>query len=152
MITDLYSKAQESPKLLLKRVGSFTITNLVGKNAVRSDLPDHFMIHQVVHVIRTTLYVEQPDDVSQPFISRPEPIPLIHGEEHVAQKIFAHRKRGRVFQFVTLMKDDLDHDATWELKGDFVDSDGTVTGNWHEDIVHDNSLFENYRSTKFKLR
>ncbi len=142
LFTDLYSKSQESPKLSSKRVGPFTITKLIGKNAVRLDLPDHFKIHPVVHVIHTTPFVEQPEDISQPVIPRPQPVPTVDGEEHVVDKVLAHRKRGRGYQFLTQMKGEPDHDATWQPTRDFVDNDGTVTEVWHDYIVENNILPE----------
>ena len=142
LFSDAYSKSQESEKLSSKRVGPFTVTMLIGKNAVKLELPAHFKIHPVVHVIHTTPYVEQPADVHLPVQARPEPIPTVHGEEHIVGKILSHRKRGRGYQFLTLMKGEPEHDATWQPTRDFVDSDGTVTDVWHDYIVRHNLLPE----------
>ena len=57
-------------------------------------------------------------------------------------KILSHRKRGRGYQFLTLMKGDPDHDAVWQPTRDFVDSDGTVTDVWHKYIVENHLLPE----------
>lgn len=149
LFTDLYSKSQEPLKLSSKRVGPFIITKLIGKNAVRLDPPDHLKTHPIVHVLYTTPYVE-PEDLSQPLISRPEPIPTAHVEENIVDKIFAHRRRGRGNQFLTLLRGEPDHDATWQPTRDFVDGDRTVTGVWYEYIVHNNILSEYHRDIKFK--
>jgi hypothetical protein len=60
LFPDAFSRAQSSDKLTAKRYGPFVIQELVGKDAVRSELPDHLKIHPVVHVIHTTPYRSQP--------------------------------------------------------------------------------------------
>ena len=86
LFTDAYSKSQDSDKLSAKRYGPFVVTEIIGRNAVRLDLPSHFRIHPVVHVIHTTPYVEQPRDIAHPVPSRPEPVPTVQGEEHVVDQ------------------------------------------------------------------
>ena len=134
LFTDAYSKSQESEKLGAKRFGPFVVNEVIGRNAVRLELPDHFKIHPVVHVIHTTPFVEQPRDIAQPVEHRPLPVPTIEGDEHVVAEILKHRPRGRGFQFLTLMKGAPRHDATWQPTKDFVDRDGTVTKVWQEYI------------------
>ena len=58
LFNDAYSKSQESEKLSAKRFGPFKVVELIGRNAVRLELPDHFKIHPVVHVIHTTPFKE----------------------------------------------------------------------------------------------
>jgi hypothetical protein len=43
LFSDNYSRAQSSDKLTAKRYGPFVIRKLVGKNAVRLELPDHLL-------------------------------------------------------------------------------------------------------------
>ena len=129
---DAYSKSQESDKLTSRRVGPFKVKELIGKNAVRLDLPEHFKIHPVVHVSHTVPFVEQPREIGQAVQQRPEPIPTVQGEEYVVDKILKHRKRGRGYQVLTLMKGEPQHDAKWQPSSDFVDKDGTVTDVWLE--------------------
>jgi len=93
LFTDLYSKSQKSSKLTSRRVGPFIIKELIGKNALRLELPDHFKIHPVVHLSHTIPYVEQPSDISAHVPTRPEPIPMITGDEFEVDKILKHRKR-----------------------------------------------------------
>ena len=113
---------------------------LIGRNAVRLELPSHLKIHPVVHVVHTTPFVEQPSDIGKPVTEQPAPVPTVHGHEHVVDKILQHRPRGRGFQFLTLMKGTPLHDAEWQPTRDFVDSDGTVTNVWQEYIRQNNIL------------
>lgn len=62
----------------------------------------------------------------------PSTISIVQGDEQVAEKVPSHRKRGRKFQFVTLMNVESLHDATWQLATDFVDQDDTVKVMWHK--------------------
>ena len=131
---DAYSKSQQSDKLSSRRVGPFIVKELIGKNAVRLELPEHFKIHPVVHVSHTMPFVEQPSEIAQHVQPRPEPIPTVEGKEYTVDKILNHRKRGRGYQFLTLMKGEPHHDAKWQPTSDFVDKDGTVTDVWLEYI------------------
>lgn len=143
LFIDAYSKSQESEKLSAKRFGPFIVKELIGRNAVRLELPDHFKIHPVVHVIHTTPYVEQPKDIAKPVETRPLPVPAVEGDEHVVEGILKHRPRGRGFQFLTLMKGAPLHDATWQPTKDFVDKDGTVTKVW-KDYVKEKNILQQY--------
>ena len=127
LFKDAYSKSQVSDKLTSKRFGPFSVTRLVGKNAVELELPSHFKIHKVVNIMHTVPYHEQPDDIGVILPSRPDPVPTVDGEEFVVDKILQHRKRGRGFQFLTLMKGSPTHDAEWQPARDFIDKDGTMT-------------------------
>ena len=81
LFMDEYSISQESSKLKAKRFGPFRIVELVGKNAVKPELPDHLLINPVVHVIHTTPHFDQPSDISSPIPVRPTPIPTAVGPE-----------------------------------------------------------------------
>jgi hypothetical protein len=78
---DAYSRSQESAKLTVKRFGPFEIVALIGKNAVRLELPDHLRIHPVFHVIHTKPHYEQPLDISSFVPVRPTPVPTALGPE-----------------------------------------------------------------------
>jgi hypothetical protein len=127
LFTDVCSKSQESNKLSVKRFGPFTIVALIGKNAVKIDLPEHLKIHPVVHVIHTTRHHAQLADTSSPVPVRPAPVATESGPEYEVEYILAHRPRGRGYQFLTLMKGDPLHDAEWQPARDFIDADGTMT-------------------------
>lgn len=47
------------------------------------DLPDYFKIHPVLHVLFTTLFIKQLEDVSLSIPMEPAHISSIHGDEHV---------------------------------------------------------------------
>jgi len=134
LFTDAYYKSQKSEKLSARRFGPFEVRNLVGKNAVKLDLPPHLKIHPVVHVSHTVPFVEQPKDIAIPRAQKPAPVPAVDGVEHVVDQILSHRKRGRGYQFLTLMIGDPTNDATWQPTKDFLDKDGTVTKIWQEYI------------------
>ena len=76
-------------------------------------LPDHVKIHDVINVMHTVPFSEQEKDISSLVIIRPDPIPTIEGDKYVVEKILAHRKRGRGYQFLTLWKGYPDHEAQW---------------------------------------
>ena len=126
LFKDAYSKSQESDKLSAKRFGPFTITRLIGKNAVELELPSHLRIHNVVNVMHTVPYCEQPKDIGIEISRRPDPVPAPEGEEYVVDNILKHRRRVRGFQFLTLMKGSPSHDAEWQPAKDLVDKDGKI--------------------------
>lgn len=136
LFKDAVSKSQSSDKLGSRRFGPFTVVELVGKNAVRLDLPSNMRLHPVVHVSHTTPYKTQPPELSQPVTPRPEPVPDESGDLlFEVERILAHRKRGRGFQWLTLMKGTPQHEAEWQPTRDFVDEDGTLTAAFREYIV-----------------
>eukprot|EP00171_Calliarthron_tuberculosum_P001356 IDg1356t1 len=59
VFTDAVSKLQGSRKLRVKRYGPFTVLKLIGKNAVRLDLPAQARVHPVVHVEHTSPHFNQ---------------------------------------------------------------------------------------------
>lgn len=130
LFKDAYSKSQVSDKLSAKRFGPFKVLELIGKNAVRLELPDHVKIHEVVNVMHTVPYHKQPVDISGSVVDKPDPVPAVEGTEFVVDKILSHRKRGRGYQFLTLMKGDPTHEAEWQPMRDFIDKDGTMNENF----------------------
>ncbi len=113
---------------------------LVGKNAVMVGLSNHFKIHDVVHIVHTTPYHEQPSDISAPVKKRADPVPAVGGEEYIVESILNHRKRGKGYQFLTLMKGSPTYDAEWQPSRDFIDKDGTITDVFLEYIKKKNIL------------
>ena len=134
LFKDAYSKSQASEKLSAKRFGPFKVTKLVGKNAVELELPDHVKIHKVVNISHTTPYCEQPEEISKIISQRPDPVPTTQGEEYLVDSILKHRKRGRGYQFLTLMKKIPTHDAEWQPTKYFVDKDGTINDKFYKYI------------------
>ena len=138
---DAYSKSQQSKKLTAKRFGPFCgHRELVGKNAVRLKLPDHFRNHPVVHVIHITLFFEQPSEIAALLPGRPELVPAIDGNEYIVEEILAHRKKGRGYQFLTIWKRYPSHDASWQPTTDFAYRDGSLNDAWHKYIKKEGLL------------
>lgn len=144
LFRDAYAQSQKSQKLTSKRFGPFKVTRLIGRNAVELDLPDHVKIHKVVNISHTVPHYEQPSDISQPVQSRPEPVPMIEGEEYVVDRILNHRKRGRGYQFLTLMKGSQEYDAEWQPARDFIDTDGTINDKFLAYIKSKNIMKEHW--------
>ena len=135
LFRDSYSKSQESDKLSAKRFGPFTVTGLVGRNAVKLELPTQVKIHDVVNVVHTVPYKEQSTEISAPVVPKPDPVPGAGGEEeyHV-EEILKHRKRGKGYQFITTWKGYPSHDAEWEPSRNFIEKDGTMNQKFYEYI------------------
>lgn len=81
------------------------------------------MIHSVIHESHTTPYVEQHRDIGRLLSKTPASILAGEGDEHVMEKILAHRRKMKGYQFPTLMKWDPFHDALCQKFSDFVESD-----------------------------
>ena len=81
-------------------------------------------------------YHEQLGDISM----KREPVqaPTIDEQGHAnfeVEEILAHRKKGKGYQWLSLMKGDPRHDAEWQPTRDFIDDDGTITAKFHTYIV-----------------
>lgn len=63
-----------------KRAGSLVVTELICENALQLELPDHFMIHPVVHMIHTTPCIAQTEYIVKDKHECPELIPTVQGE------------------------------------------------------------------------
>ena len=141
LFRDSYAKAQESSKLSARRFGPFRILELVGKNAVRLDFPSNIRTYPVVHVSHTKPNRAQPTDIGQPTRSTPLPVEESSaGSLYKVDRILAHRKRGRGYQWLTLLETSNTHDAQWQPTRDFVNVDGTLTKAFREYIVDNNLL------------
>lgn len=132
---------KESAKLGAKRFGPFKILELVGKNAVRLELPDCARIHPTFHVEHTCPYRTQPDDICTLGGERPEPVIWEDGDvQCVLEAILSHRKRVQGFHFLTDMKGAPREEAEWQPVSDFVDADGTTTAVFLEYIKRNDLL------------
>ena len=140
LFKDAISRTQASDKLGARRFGPFEITELVGRNAIRLALPAHIRIHPVWNIAHNIPYRQQPSDICQPFPTLPVPVTSAGGDSFVVDKILGHRKRGRGYQWLTLMKDAPQHDAQWQPTKDFVDNDGTLTKAFHDYLIAHNLL------------
>ena len=79
------------------------MVELVKKNHIKLELPDHLRIHPVVHIIQTTHHFDQPSDILSSIPVRPTPVPTALGPEYEVESTLAHRRRGHGFQFSKLM-------------------------------------------------
>jgi len=120
------------------------VIRLIGKNAVELDLPAHVKIHKVVNVSHTVPYFDQPNDIRQPVKPKPEPVPMIEGDEYFVEKILNHRKRGRGYQFLTHMEGLPEHEAEWQPTRDFIDTDGTMNDKFLSYIKSKNIMQEKW--------
>lgn len=132
--TAAYSRPQASDELPANREWPFQVIQIFGRNAVKLQLPAHFQNHPVVHVSHTTPYVSQLVDIRADLVERLEPVPAVDRAEQYVESILKHRKRGKGYHFLTLMKGCPTHDAEWQPTSDFVDQDGTVTDVWQRYI------------------
>lgn len=139
--TDIVYRSQLSKKLGARRFGPFRILELVGKNAVRLDLPTSIRAHNVVHVEHTKPHVTQPPDIS----TERTPKAQLHFDEHGDQvieigAILGHKRKSNTFYFLALPANSPTHDASWQPLKDFVDDDGTITAALHCYIVRNGIL------------
>jgi hypothetical protein len=58
---------------------------------------------------------------------RPTSVPTALGHEYEVDSISVHRRRGRGYQFLILVKGDPIHDAEWQPERESTDPDGTMT-------------------------
>lgn len=139
--TDSASSVQKSKKLGVKRYGPFRIIELIGKNAVRLDLPSNIQVHPVVHVEHTARVQHQPSNISQETPPRPAPIPQDDGTSLIeVDRILHHRKRGKGYQWLAAYTGAPLHEARWQPTSDFLDPDGTITKAFHDYITQNGLL------------
>jgi RNase H-like domain found in reverse transcriptase/Reverse transcriptase (RNA-dependent DNA polymerase)/Integrase zinc binding domain/Chromo (CHRromatin Organisation MOdifier) domain/Retroviral aspartyl protease/Integrase core domain len=85
---NLRVKGKGRKKLFPKFVGPFTVTEMVGPNAARLDLPTNWRIHDVFHVSLLKPYKHRPG------ARIPPPPQIIDGEPYYkVERILAHRDR-----------------------------------------------------------
>lgn len=126
VLLDAYSRNRPSAKLQDKRLGPFKIIALIGKNALKLELPAAIRAHPVINVSFTRPYFRQPPDLSKPKPDPPPPVILPSGPEEYVERILRHRRRGKGWQFLVQWLHKPSHDATWEPLRNLRDPDGTV--------------------------
>jgi len=108
------STERQSRKLDWKRLGPFTITERLGTQAYRLNLPKTMKIHPVFHVVLLEPYKQS--DI--PGRTRPPPPPIrIEGEvEYEVKEILKSKidKHNGVLQYLVKWKGCPDTDNTWE--------------------------------------
>ena len=141
LFTDVIAKAQRSKKLHARRFGPFEVRELIGKNAIRLDLPPSVKIHPVVHVLNTTPCYDQSEDVSQPVLPRPDPVPDAEGNLlFQVRYILKLQKRVGQYHFLTLLEGMPCHEAQWQPTRDFVDDDRTLGERFLDNIKEHGTL------------
>lgn len=75
------SSVRPSPKLCVRRVGPFRVTEMLGKNAVRVTMPSHIQIHPAIHVEQTARVHSQQPAISTPYEPPAEPFVDKNDEE-----------------------------------------------------------------------
>lgn len=143
LLQDAYTKERPSMKLSARRFGPFPILRLIGKNAVELDLPAYLKTHRVIHVSFTRPYRAKPTRLQDEVpIQAEKPMHVDQSGEalYIVEKILSHRRRGRGYQFLTLLKGTPQHDAEWQPVRDFVDSDGTMNQEFDKYIKQNNIL------------
>lgn len=140
LFRDSIARSQVSNKLSPRCYGPFNILELIGKNALRLELPSNIRIHPVVHVEHTKPYIPADSIIGNQSELKLTPV-LGEGDEqeYEVERILAHRSRGKGLQFLTLLKNSPRHEAEWQPSRDFIDSDGTLTNKFRDYIV-ENSL------------
>lgn len=141
LFRDSYINAQNSLKLLDPPFGPFRILELMRKHSVRLEFPGHIRTYPVVPVSHTKPHREQPEEIGQ--LSRQTPVPVQESPEGLlydVDRILAHRKRGRGYQWLTLFENSNTHDAQWQPTRDFIDADATLTKAFHDFILRHNLL------------
>ena len=126
--TDSKSLRAPSRKLGVQKLGPFRVEKLVGRNAVQINLPKRSRAHNVVHVEHTARVHQQPVDLQAIDAPPTQTLQLVdQNPEFVVKAVLGHRRKGRGYQWLTLMEGDSEEDAEWQPTSDFIDSDGTVT-------------------------
>lgn len=115
--------------------GTFVVKMLVRKmQSSWSWLPHPLKIYPVLHVIHTILFHEHPIEIELPMPPATDSGHAAGGEDYVVSAILNHRKRGRVYQFLALMKGSRTHNAEWQPSRDFIDKDRTINEKFLEHI------------------
>ena len=134
---DFIAKVQTSAKLGARRFGPFEVIKTVGKNAVQLKLPDGARIHPVLHIEHTRPHRSQPEDIAAARPPKPRAVKWKNHElQYVVEEIMSHRRRGRKYQFLILMKNAPRHDAAWQPVSDFVDEDAIFVGTITEVLLN----------------
>lgn len=124
---DHYTRTRPSPKLGARRIGPFSIVELIGKNAVRLDLPDTMRIHPVINVSHTVPFHDQPEEICAEYTDPPPP-PFLgpKGLEYDIANILGHRIVRNTYQFLVEWQGYPSSEASWEPTDHFVYEDNSV--------------------------
>ena len=90
--------------------------------------------------MHTVPYYERPIEIAAPVVQRPDPVPTVEGNEYLVDKILKHGKRGRGYQFLTIMKGAPTHDAEWQPSCDCYHTNGTINEEFLNYVKKNNIL------------
>lgn len=121
-----YSSIQEHCKLQARYLGPFKIIELIGRNAIRCDLPHHLQAHRVDNVPHTRVYVDQDTDFSSQVMPEPVIVELPTGPEQFLESILRPRWQRNRIQFIVKWKEKPTHEVSWEPLKNLMDGKGTV--------------------------
>lgn len=127
LFADVSLTARPSQKLTVHKVGSFKLTKLVGRKAVKILLPVGTTIHLIIHTEHTLRVHKQPIDKSEPL--EPQRQPIIDDNKKCLMKIsiiLSHRQRRKRWQFLTRKKNSPEHEAEWKPLMDFLDDNRPI--------------------------
>lgn len=102
-------------------------------------------VHPVIHLLRTTLYVKQPEGISPAVAKRPNLVPTTEGNWHVVDRIMSYRDRRREYHFATLMNGNPLLDSVRQAITDLLDNNGTVTA-IRQTYIKDRGIIPDYQS------
>lgn len=140
-LTDAIYKVQMSQKLSTRHFGPFKALELIGKNAIRIELPDSIRAHDVVYVAHNKPHYIQLTDIGQDRAPLAELHIDYNGDQVIKiGTIISHRRQERGYQSLALLKNSPTHEAQWQPLRDFIDPDGTTTAALHLYLVESNIL------------
>jgi hypothetical protein len=100
-----------SRKLMERRIGPYSIIQLMGPNAVKLQLPRHMRIHPVFNVTRIRPFTEALEGQQ---VRKPPPVEIEGTVEYEVDYIKEAKKVGRNLKFLVHWKGYPDEDETWE--------------------------------------
>lgn len=82
-----------------------------------------------------------PPDIATPSAKTSAPLQLFDTVSLVEiEKIIAHRRRGKGYQWLALPRGAPQHETEWQKTGPFIDEDSTMTKAFYEYIVRNKLL------------
>ena len=74
---------------------------MAGTNVVEAELSIYPRMHNIVNIMHTVPYLKQQDEILVEAPNNPYPLPTDKCEQYLFEATEKHRKKGKVFQFLT---------------------------------------------------